>query len=99
MKQEALKESEGKRVICATFALAAEGLDIRGLNTLILASPKSDIEQSVGRILRDKDRRIHPVVVDIADNFSMFERQSQKRLQFYKKQGYSVAHGGACDDV
>ena len=37
--------------------MAAEGLDIPKLNTLILASPKSDVQQSCGRILREKPEK------------------------------------------
>ena len=32
--------------------MASEALDIKSLTTLIMATPKVDIEQSVGRILR-----------------------------------------------
>ena len=54
MKESALKESEEKTLMLATFSMAAEGFDCAALNTLILANSKSDIEQSVGRILRQK---------------------------------------------
>ena len=40
------------RIILATFGMASEGLDVAALNTLVLATPRADIEQSVGRILR-----------------------------------------------
>ena len=63
MKDAALKESEKKQVIIGTYAMAAEGLDIKTLTTLIMATPKTDIEQSVGRILREKHGS--PVVVDV----------------------------------
>ena len=68
----------------------SEGMDIPKLNTIILASPKTDVEQSVGRILRQKkkDREQNPLIVDIIDKFSTFIRQSKKRITFYKKQKY-----------
>lgn len=68
----------------------SEGMDIPKLNTIILASPKTDVEQSVGRILRQKkkDREKNPLIVDIVDKFSTFVRQSKKRITFYKKQKY-----------
>ena len=34
--------------------MASEGMDIPKLNTIVLASPKSDVDKSVGRILREK---------------------------------------------
>jgi superfamily II DNA or RNA helicase len=72
--------------------MAAEGLDIPSLNTLLFASPISDIEQSIGRILRSKpeDRIITPLVIDIVDDFSIFTTRFNKRLTFYKKKNYQI---------
>jgi superfamily II DNA or RNA helicase len=88
MKEIALKESETKQVIIATYAMAAEALDIRTLTTLIMATPKTDIEQAVGRILREKHSQ--PIVVDIIDSHTIFERQWIKRKKFYKSQNYKI---------
>lgn len=92
MKRPALAESETKPVMLATFSYAAEGMDVPGLDTLVLASPKSDIEQSVGRILRLKSggRATTPLVYDFVDQFSLFERQGAKRAAFYRKFKYPI---------
>lgn len=92
MKREALAETETKQVMCATFAYASEGMDVPALDTLVLASPKSDIEQSVGRILRQKadTREFTPMILDVIDEFSMFSRQGAKRATFYRKHGYEI---------
>jgi len=92
MKPSALKESEERQVLLATFAFCAEGLDVPKLDTLILASPKSDIIQSLGRILREKERdRLHvPMVIDIVDSFSIFPSQAKKRIKYYKSQKYEI---------
>ena len=65
-------------------------MDIPQLNTLILASPISSIEQSIGRIQRQKphERKYTPLVIDVCDNFSLYSNQSRKRIQFYRKNGY-----------
>lgn len=67
MKEKDLEETEGKQVILGTFMMASEGFDCRyPLDTIILSSPKSNIEQAVGRILRQeaKDRVFVPLVID-----------------------------------
>ena len=90
MKEGQLKESENKRIILASYAMSSEGMDIPSLNTLILASPMSDIEQSVGRILRKEHESLIPQVYDIMDNFSVFINQSIKRKRFYKSKKYRL---------
>ena len=87
-----IKENEKKQVILGTFAIASEGLDISGLDTLILASPKSDIVQSSGRILRTlpECRVYQPLIIDIVDNISVFPNQAKKRLAYYKSCKYEL---------
>ena len=90
MKESALKETETKKVVIATYAMASEALDIKTLTTLIMATPKTDIEQSVGRILREKHSS--PLVVDIIDAHDVFKNQWNKRKAFYKKEQYKIIH-------
>jgi superfamily II DNA or RNA helicase len=91
MKETALKESENKKIVIATYAMASEGLDIKTLTTLIMATPKTDIEQSVGRILRDKNEN-GPLVIDIIDSHDPFKNQWKKRKAFYMKEKYKIIH-------
>jgi len=93
MKEAALKQSEGKKVIIATYAMASEGLDIKTLTSLILASPKTDVCQSVGRILRQKHSS--PLVIDIIDEHDIFMSQWYKRRKYYKSQNYKIL---VCDN-
>lgn len=88
MKESQLKESETKQIVVATYAMASEGLDIKTLTTLLFATPRTDITQAVGRILRVKHNR--PLIVDILDTHDVFQRQYKKRLAYYKKNKYTV---------
>ena len=95
MKQKELEETEKADVILGTFSMASEGFDCKyPLNTIFLTSPKSNIEQAVGRILRQEVQfRTHvPLIVDISDEFSMFTKQSLKRIKFYKKNKYDITY-------
>jgi superfamily II DNA or RNA helicase len=89
MKEASLKESEKKQVVLATYSMAAEGLDIKSLTTLFMITPMTNIEQSVGRILRQK-HEFSPIVVDIIDTHDNFQRQWAKRKSFFKKQNYKI---------
>ena len=96
MNPDQLRESQEKDILLATFSMAAEGMDIPKLDTVILSSPKSDVEQSIGRIFRKKasDRQFHPLIIDLQDNFSMFQKQCGKRLLLYRKMNFSIFHNG-----
>ena len=88
MKQKDLKTSESKRIILATYAMAEEALDIKTLSTLIMATPKTDVTQAVGRILREKHE--NPMVIDIIDQHDVFVKQWKKRKTFYNKCKYKI---------
>jgi len=93
MKAEARDKSATKQIILATGALASEGMNIPVLNTVALVTPKSRIEQAVGRIFRQKkeDREFHPIIFDIIDEpFDILMSQYKKREAFYKQCGYRL---------
>lgn len=90
MKQKDLKISETKQLILATYSMASEALDIKTLTTLMLTTPKTDVEQAVGRILRVKHN--NPLIIDIIDQHDIFKNQWRKRLVFYQKNNYKVVH-------
>jgi superfamily II DNA or RNA helicase len=88
MKQTSLQETEKKQIVLATYAMAAEALDIKTLSTLVMVTPKTDITQSVGRILRMKHE--NPIIVDIVDTHELFQNQWIQRRRFYKKCNYRI---------
>ena len=88
MKEKDLKESESKQIILATFAMAAEALDIKSLTTLVLATPKSDIVQAVGRIMRAEHSQ--PLIIDIIDQHEPLLNQFNRRRSFYNEKNYKI---------
>jgi superfamily II DNA or RNA helicase len=93
MKERELAVTEDScNIILGTYAMAAEGMDIPKLDTLILASPKGNVEQAIGRVQRKRpeDRLYEPLVIDIVDDFSVFSGQYKKRHTYYKKMKYDI---------
>ena len=88
MKPAALQATEKKNVVIATYAMAAEALDIKTLATLVMVTPKTDIVQSVGRILRTKHE--NSIIVDIVDGHDLFQNQWKQRMRYYKKCNYRI---------
>jgi superfamily II DNA or RNA helicase len=77
-------------VLVATYAMCKEGFDVPTLNTLLMATPRPDVDQIVGRILRVEKsaRTVSPLILDLVD--PQFRRQFQERNSLYKKRNYSV---------
>ena len=95
MKQNALEKSEEAQILLGTYSMAAEGMNIPTLNTIVLSTPKSNVEQSVGRILRQKkdERQFNPLIIDILDQpHDCFVSQFRKRHDYFKKCGYKIKH-------
>ena len=92
--KEAVRE-EGAlnaQVLLASYAMASEAMNIKTLNTVILASPRKHVEQSTGRILRVRasERQVVPKIIDIVDIHPMYRGQWKKRLTYYKACAYSL---------
>ena len=92
MKHDQRAASAKMDIILGTYKLASVGMDIPSLNTLILASPRKEIEQSVGRILRKRNEEFPPLIIDIIDNHSLFKSMSRVRKKFYELYGYTIIH-------
>jgi superfamily II DNA or RNA helicase len=92
MKEADLAASSKKQIIFATFSQAHEGLDIPTLDTVILATPKSDIIQSIGRIMRETTgKKNNPRIYDVVDQWSVFFAMYNKRLRVYKQGGFNIS--------
>ena len=89
MSEHDLSESANKKIVVGTFQLAHEGLDIPVLDTVILATPKSDIKQSIGRIMRETPgKKNEPLIYDIVDRWSVLNSMYRKRCVIYREGGF-----------
>lgn len=86
---ETLEKSSKSDVLFASYQLVSEGTDIPTLNTLVMISPKKEVEQVVGRILRAKTN-FTPLIIDITDSFGVYQNQSRYRKRYYKKCKYPI---------
>lgn len=85
LSETELGAASQKRIIFATFSMAQEGLDIPTLDTLVLATPHSDVTQAIGRIMRETPgKKNNPLIFDVADRWSVFQAMYRKRCVIYK---------------
>lgn len=84
-------------LLVATGSLVGEGFDFPRLDTLIMATPvsgKTVVEQYVGRLNRDYDRKQNVIVYDYVDShIPMFDQMYAKRLRAYKQIAYDICNG------
>ena len=100
MKEDVREEgARTSQVLLGTYAMASEAMNIKTLNTMVMASPRKKIEQSTGRILRvQKDARtVQPLIVDIVDSHGVYQGQWKKRHVYYKRCAYKIAKGPIAD--
>jgi superfamily II DNA or RNA helicase len=70
-EKEAQREKvKGKKIILATYKMCSEATDIPWLDCAVLGTPKSDVNQIVGRIRREWPDKLQPVVFDPLDEGS-----------------------------
>ncbi|EOD28260.1 hypothetical protein EMIHUDRAFT_234858 [Emiliania huxleyi CCMP1516] len=84
--QPLLRDAAEKSVLLGTYGMSSEGLDIAALDTLVLATPRANVEQSVGRIMRGGAAN-EPLVVDVVDGGAYCARLASKRLSLYRSAG------------
>lgn len=80
-------------VLFATYPMCKQGFDKPELDTLVMATPITSLEQVVGRILRAHPAKRQPLVVDVVDPFSIFAGEARKRQRYYTEQRYQVKAG------
>jgi superfamily II DNA or RNA helicase len=84
------REEVQTKCTVATYKLLEMGYDDKTIDTLILCTPKSTIQQTVGRVEREAPGKAIPIVIDIVDTNPMLQGMWKKRQSFYKSRGFSV---------
>jgi len=73
-----------ERIILATYQAGGTGFDAPDVDCLILATPRADVKQAIGRALRPLERKKQPIIIDIVDNsVRIMRRYYQKRKEAY----------------
>jgi len=77
----------------ATVGKIRDGVDAISKDTLIMSNPVGNIEQLTGRILRIKEGKSEPIIIDLVDiNIKEISQTLYKRLDFYSKKMWNVKY-------
>jgi superfamily II DNA or RNA helicase len=90
-QEEKDKSAEDASIILASYGLASRGTDIPRLETLILATIRTDMRQVLGRIERFLVGKKTPIIIDIVDMFYKETKNSAKsRIDYYQGRGLQI---------
>ena len=84
-----------KEVLYGTQAIFSEGISVDTLSCLILGTPVNNeplLTQLVGRVIRKKEGKISPVIIDIHLKGNTARKQASNRVGFYMKQGWKMKY-------
>jgi superfamily II DNA or RNA helicase len=84
-----------KEVLYGTQAIFSEGISVDTLSCLILGTPVNNeplLTQLVGRVIRKKEGKISPVIIDIHLKGNTARKQASNRVGFYMKQGWNMKY-------
>jgi len=90
MGKESREKALEKKILLGTYQLVSEAFDHPALDTLIMATPKSRVEQCSGRILRVCEGKKAPMIVDIIDAVPLCRALANKRLQYYQSKKFEI---------
>ncbi|WP_169828868.1 DEAD/DEAH box helicase [Marinobacterium jannaschii] len=95
-RRRRFEQIDQARLVIGTTGLLGEGLDIKGLTNLILATPISSetrLLQAVGRVIRSREGKGRCFVADVFEPCGFSISSHRKRLAIYQQQGWQL-HGG-----
>ncbi len=91
--KEQREQSKLARICFATYKMASEATDVPWWDTCVLATPKADVTQPVGRILREFEGKQEPLVLDLCDyNHHVLATFAGSRRQWYREIGAKIVH-------
>ncbi len=96
MKEAELEAAANNRIILATYKMCGRGTNFPHWDTCILGTPRSNVEQICGRVMRkpeDGKTKRFPVIFDLIDRDSLeFCKYAQRRENYYKKLGAPIKY-------
>lgn len=87
-----IKNNEAN-ILYGSQSIFSEGISVNELSCLVLGTPINNeplLIQLIGRVIRKKEDKLDPIIVDIKLKGKTANRQATSRMSVYIKQGYHV---------
>ena len=92
--RQRIREAAKYKPVCgATYKMASEATNVPWWDTAVLTTPKADVVQIVGRILREYPDKPTPIVFDLCDyEHEVTATFAKKRRQWYESQDAEIVY-------
>ena len=87
MSKIELSHTKKRRVVLGTYKMCSTGTDVPKWDTLVMATPRADVKQAIGRVLRSVAGKKQPVIFDLVDKDAIFQGFHLSRLKQYYGSG------------
>jgi hypothetical protein len=86
-------DSLDSQITFTTPGKCRDGIDVPWKDCLIMTSPISNIEQLTGRVIRTKDGKKTPIIIDMVDyGCTNISYTFRNRNEYYKKKKWEVSY-------
>jgi len=86
MKKHEYESTKKAKVVLATYKMVMTGTNVPHWDSLVFATPRADIRQTLGRILRFMNDKRQPLALDLVDWDQILQGFNLSRMKYY----YSV---------
>jgi superfamily II DNA or RNA helicase len=90
MNKIELSHTKLRRVVLGTYQMCSTGTDVPKWDTLVMATPRSDVKQAIGRVLRAVAGKKRPVIFDLVDKDAIFQHFHMARMKQYYSVGAEI---------
>lgn len=90
MSPKELSFTKQRPVVLGTYKMCSTGTDVPTWDTLVMATPRADVKQAIGRVLRAVAGKKQPVIFDLVDSDAIFQGFHLSRLKQYYSVGAEV---------
>lgn len=92
MSKLEIEMTKKKSVVLATYQMCATGTNVPHWDSLVMATPRANIKQAIGRVLRFVDGKKEPVILDLVDHDAIFASFFRTRVKQYQEVGAKMVY-------
>lgn len=83
IKKQDLNHNKKRRIVLATYQMCSEGTNVVEWDTLVMVTPRSKVKQPIGRVMRFKQGKKTPVILELVDDNDVLKTFHFSRLKQY----------------